>query len=376
MELDGAVLDHGQQPLGRVDHGVDDRLLVGAAHAHLGHRARDRRRHVLLEEALRADPAGAADDGEGPLRQVRHHEAGHRLVVLGHVELGQPRVGEDDAVRVADGDAADGGPGGLAGGGAGGRGDAPESDGARASRAARRSRPAPRGRGPRAPRRRRAARRPDPARCLGLAHDLGRRLVLPQPLEHWVPELAVAGPLGEGRPRRPARATPSARRAPGRPWAGPRRGACGARGRGDASPAAPASRRRSRCRHGRRSAGRPPRRGRRAGGRRGRDALPTGSVKPPTTNSCRWPHLAFSQERVRRPAYGPSTRLDTRPSRPCTQASSKTASPCPSMWSPYRTASCRPWPPRRSSRSSRRLRSASGSSRRSSPSSKRRSKAT
>ena len=33
---------------------------------------------------------------------------------------------------------------------------------------------------------------------LELAHDLGGRLVLPQSLEHRVPQLAVAGPLAEG----------------------------------------------------------------------------------------------------------------------------------------------------------------------------------
>ena len=44
----------------------------------------------------------------------------------------------------------------------------------------------------------RAADRVAGADLLELAHDLGRRLVLPQALEHRVPQLAVAGPLAEG----------------------------------------------------------------------------------------------------------------------------------------------------------------------------------
>src|ERR1700722_9722772 len=48
--------------------------------------------------------------------------------------------------------------------------------------------------------------------------------------------------------------------------------------------------------------------------------VPSGSDQPTTTNSSRFRHLILSQER-RSDSYRPSTRFETIPSRPCSQAS-------------------------------------------------------
>ena len=59
---------------------------------------------------------------------------------------------------------------------------------------------------------------------------------------------------------------------------------------------------------------------------------PSGSVKPPTTNSCRLTHFVFTQPPRFPGRYGWSRRFDTMPSSPRRQACSKAARPRPSMW--------------------------------------------
>ena len=135
MELHGAVLDHRQQAPRQCPPRGRRRRLVGC-------RARGPWRRRLGTDGVTcfwkkhcgADPVRAADHGERAALEVRDHEAGDRVVVLGDVELGQPGVGEDEAVRMGDRDPADdrlAGVGGAEAGEAGARGAA-----AAASRAA------------------------------------------------------------------------------------------------------------------------------------------------------------------------------------------------------------------------------------------------
>ncbi len=100
-------------------------------------------------------------------------------------------------------------------------------------------------------------------------------------------------------------------------------------------------------------------------------AAPSGSVKPPTTSSCRFTHFVFTQLAFRPGRYGWSARFETIPSRPSRHASRNTAAPLASTWGAYRTI------PRTSRRRRARsaLRSRSGREATSSPSRARRSNA-
>ena len=157
MDLEHADLGEGDDP-GEIVH-VEVR--GGAAAALADTHALDLLRHagrgVLLVEAGAPIARGAADEAQGPIRHVRHHEGRDRLVVAREPELGDRLAAIEHAVRMREPD-----PG--------------HRDGAVA--AAR----------DRARRLRHAAR---------LAHDLGGRLVLAEALERGMAQQAVAGPLGE-----------------------------------------------------------------------------------------------------------------------------------------------------------------------------------
>src|SRR5262249_28661865 len=135
--------------------GVDDghvaHRLARLADRHALQRGRPALVDVLVEEALAGVSFGRAQERERPLRDVRKHPLGDLLVVAREVELRQPDLGPEDAIGMRQPDA--------------------------------------RHRGLRVP----AWRRRDGT----LAYDLGRALVLAQPLERRMTELAVTGPFGE-----------------------------------------------------------------------------------------------------------------------------------------------------------------------------------
>ena len=60
---------------------------------------------VLLEEAVAAGAGRAAHEAERPLRDVRQHQLGDRLVIVDEVALGDALVGIDHASRMGDADA-------------------------------------------------------------------------------------------------------------------------------------------------------------------------------------------------------------------------------------------------------------------------------
>ena len=69
---------------------------------------------------------------------------------------------------------------------------------------------------------------------------------------------------------------------------------------------------------------------------------PSGSVNPPTTNSCRFTHLIFCQSGDRESMrYGPSRSLLMIPSAPSAQALAKTSAPSASTCSVYRITPAR-----------------------------------